>query len=207
MAADAPRSLEIRPEGKNPRYLPVLHPAQGSIVVDVGSEEELAALLARYANAGGYNLAVPMRRPVGRFSHVHLYWPAEPSAAATPGTVAVRDLHDIAERVDDGWFLRPLVGSARVAPHLLLRWWGLLLALSSLARYHPAEWVNALDVDCSALAVDLEQGLATAEWRLPELIAAALGHRGDPPNPVVQQRLRDAAESAAADARRSARDP
>jgi hypothetical protein len=53
------------------------------------------------------------------------------------------------------------------APSPLMLWWALLLGLSSLARYHPAEWVAALDLNSSMLAYRLEQVLDVAMERVP----------------------------------------
>jgi hypothetical protein len=55
-----------------------------------------------------------------------------------------------------------------------MTWWAALLALASLARYEPAAWRAALDVDRSSVAVLLEQVLDVAHEQLPELLLAAL---------------------------------
>jgi hypothetical protein len=94
---------------------------------------------------------------------------------------------DVAERVGDHWYLRPVVGAGTAATERLIRWWWLLYGLSSLARYQPAEWTQALDVDASALAVDLERGLRVAQSTLPELISKALGSSGAPPRPLTNE--------------------
>jgi hypothetical protein len=59
-------------------------------------------------------------------------------------------------------------------PSSLLMWWMLLYGLSSVARYEPEVWVDALDVDNSPLAVPLEQALETAVDVVPALIRDAL---------------------------------
>lgn len=69
-------------------------------------------------------------------------------------------------------------------------WWALLLALSSLARYHPAAWVAALDVDESRLAIDLERTLDEAEQRLPDMLAEALGSPNGMPRPSLNSTAR-----------------
>jgi hypothetical protein len=51
-------------------------------------------------------------------------------------------------------------------------WWALLLGLSSLARYEPAAWTRALDLDQSELAVGLERVLDFAdEWVAKRLLS------------------------------------
>jgi hypothetical protein len=49
-----------------------------------------------------------------------------------------------------------------------------LLLLSSLARYEPARWQRALDVDRAGVAVLLEEVLDLAQTRVPELLFEAL---------------------------------
>jgi hypothetical protein len=70
-------------------------------------------------------------------------------------------------------FALPELGGG-VAPHPLMLWWALLHALSSLVRYHPAQWTTALGLDSSELAVHLEHVLDTASVRVPERLLASL---------------------------------
>jgi hypothetical protein len=70
-------------------------------------------------------------------------------------------------------FALPTVGGDS-ALHPLMLWWAMLLALSSLVRYHPAAWTAALNPDSSELAVYLEQLLDVAETRVPERMLRAL---------------------------------
>ena len=62
-----------------------------------------------------------------------------------------------------------------------MTWWLISYALSMLARYHPREWVRALDVDTSIDAVALEHCMDEALTVIPELISAAIldAARGD----------------------------
>ena len=60
------------------------------------------------------------------------------------------------------------------SPFPLMLWWGLLLGLSSLARYYPAAWTEAIDLDSSELAVSLERVLDIARERVPMRILRAL---------------------------------
>ena len=55
-----------------------------------------------------------------------------------------------------------------------MTWWAVLLALSSLARYEPGLWREALDVDGSASAVALQALLEEGQRRVPELLLEAL---------------------------------
>jgi hypothetical protein len=70
-------------------------------------------------------------------------------------------------------WLIPALSSGDVLPPLLL-WWCLLQALSSLARYHPAEWTAALDPDRSRFAVSTERALATGLAVVPRLVLLTL---------------------------------
>lgn len=70
-------------------------------------------------------------------------------------------------------FALPEVGGAR-APSPLLLWWALLLGLSILARYEPAAWTLAVDLDVSTLAVGLERVLDVAAERVPMRILDGL---------------------------------
>jgi hypothetical protein len=60
------------------------------------------------------------------------------------------------------------------APYPLMLWWALLYGLSSLARYEPAAWTQAVDRDRSALAVPLERVLDRAAERVPERVHDAV---------------------------------
>jgi hypothetical protein len=56
----------------------------------------------------------------------------------------------------------------------LMLWWALLFGLSSIARYDPETWVDALVVNSSELAVPIEAALDAALDALPELVLDAL---------------------------------
>jgi hypothetical protein len=60
------------------------------------------------------------------------------------------------------------------SPHPLMLWWALLLGLSSLARYEPAAWTSAINLDGSTLAVSLERVLDIAEDRVPQRVLESL---------------------------------
>ncbi|MFL5846261.1 MAG: YaaC family protein [Solirubrobacteraceae bacterium] len=191
LAGDALCALEVHPEGENPNWLSVLHPARGRIYARAHTEDEVRSLLQRYCATDGFVLLAPVGPPAGQIASVCLEWPGQPRYGATPGTKAVRSLAEIAERVDERFYLVPRLGTARDAPHRLLVWWALLLALSSLARYQPAEWIASLDVDESLLAVDLERTLSVAEDVLPNMIAQALGSPAGIPTPFINRSIED----------------
>lgn len=71
-----------------------------------------------------------------------------------------------------GHALPSLAGGAISSP--LMLWWGLLIGLSSLARYHPGLWTATIDPDSSETAIMLEQVLDVAAERVPQRIYEAL---------------------------------
>jgi hypothetical protein len=121
----------------------------------------------------------PMDEGQGR---VYVGWPAPDPLPFTELWRLQDELFSVVE-VNERLPLRPLpqlVGYALPevgggpSPAPLMLWWALLLGLSSLARYHPAVWTAAIDLDSSTLAVRLEQVLDVAAERVPVRILAAL---------------------------------
>jgi len=77
-----------------------------------------------------------------------------------------------------GAFLSPALNRAGdVLPHLAV-WWAILLALSSLARYHPERWSDALNRDRSVTAIPIEEALEIGRELLPWVLLHAM--RPDP---------------------------
>jgi hypothetical protein len=64
----------------------------------------------------------------------------------------------------------PAIGDPPQVLGPLGTWWLLLLGLASLARYHPALWTAALDVDRSSLAVGLQRVLDQFQESLPHYV-------------------------------------
>ena len=71
-----------------------------------------------------------------------------------------------------GYALPAVAGGPSPMP--LVLWWALLLGLSSLARYEPAAWTAAIDLDASPLAVDLQALLDIAAEQAPARILDSL---------------------------------
>jgi hypothetical protein len=71
-------------------------------------------------------------------------------------------------------WLRPALSGAEPPPSPLLTWWALLFGLSTLARYHPVEWADALDRLRSHAAAELERAMDLAVEALPHLVLDAL---------------------------------
>jgi len=70
-------------------------------------------------------------------------------------------------------WLRPAVGGDD-APTATMTWWATLYALSMYARYHPREWVAALDIDSSPVGVTLERVMDRALDALPQLVLSGV---------------------------------
>lgn len=85
--------------------------------------------------------------------------------AAAPGAVKDRSDHRC---------VVPVVGQPPEMLGPIASWWVLLLGLSSVARYQPAVWSKALDIDRSPIAVGLEKLLDTALEVLPHYVVEAL---------------------------------
>ncbi|MGI5523047.1 YaaC family protein [Micromonospora sp. CA-259024] len=82
---------------------------------------------------------------------------------------------------DGSWlFITPTVGSMSHPLHPVLAWWATLLALSSLARYEPANWVKMIDINSSPHATAVEHLLDDAVVRIPEMLLNILLKIDDP---------------------------
>lgn len=77
-------------------------------------------------------------------------------------------------------WLRPSLYDGEPPPSPLMTWWALLFGLSMLARYHPAEWADALDRQSSTAAAELERTMDLAIEALPHLVLDAVA-----PQPVL----------------------
>lgn len=80
------------------------------------------------------------------------------------------DIHQTRDRK----LVMPAVGNPPQVVGPFSGWWALLFLLSSFARYRPAEWRSALDLDRSELAVSLERILDRSEETLPHHVLGAL---------------------------------
>lgn len=137
-------------------------------------------LLARYpAGAGAMALTsngelVPRWTPRG--VGVVAQWPG-PEAQLRQGEPAFPDLIEahvinrttLYRRASEHWLIPDVGNGNDHLPHLLL-WWILLLGLSLLARYQPAEWRKALDLDRSPYAHPLSELLDEALTIVPDLL-------------------------------------
>jgi hypothetical protein len=92
------------------------------------------------------------------------------------GARGFKALDIVATRYGPSYYLRPGLGANGLEVDLIMTWWATLFTLSSLTRYEPALWRDALDVDTSEVAVVLEEILEVAQKRVPELLYEALAN-------------------------------
>ena len=74
----------------------------------------------------------------------------------------------------EGWWLLPGLNRHKEVLSPFMLWWTLLLALSTIARYHPAEWAAGLDPDEAWTTVPIEEVLRSALEVMPRLVLHAL---------------------------------
>lgn len=156
-----------------------LAPPHGSVAIYAGPEatlpsdgrceQAMATLLEPYTKARGW-VILPGIRYSGGFPCVALTWPLEDSK----GRRTHKALSAVATQVGHNFYLRPSLGKDGSEVSILMTWWAILLGLSSLARYEPARWQKALDVDHSSAAAALEEVLDVAQDRIPSLLYEAL---------------------------------
>ena len=165
-----------------PRALPLefgaLRPAPSSALLRLtdwppvdDSKLRLQEFLAETYPQNAEGLAVQWVRPGESegmaAAHAQLVWNTGDGTRLPIWTAATRYL------VPESLWLVPKLSSGDSLPPMLL-WWCLLQALSSLARYHPAEWTAELDPDRSRWAVSIEKALAFGLEVVPRLVLMTL---------------------------------
>ena len=103
---------------------------------------------------------------------VRVYFSLEETDKAIP-QMAILETRAPEHRFYDQRWLIPALSEGQVLSPLML-WWALLFGLSMLARYHPDEWVTALEVNTSRLSVPLDDALEIAQSAVPHLVLEAL---------------------------------
>jgi hypothetical protein len=169
--------LELEYESSLGEYHKLV-PPYASIAVYCGPEaslptdRHLQALEARLRScrrADGWGIVTTIISSAGR-PCIALTWQLEDE----DGRRGYKTVDSVATRLGDIYYLRPTLGQDGGEVSILMTWWAVLLALSSLARYEPARWQAALDVDRSGVAATLEEILDVAQERVPELLFDAL---------------------------------
>jgi hypothetical protein len=116
----------------------------------------------------------PMRRPTPRGSGLLMLWPVRDEHGQI-----FREIGNIAPEyryLGERW-IRPALGSDDATLPPLMTWWALLFAFSILARYEPAIWVDALNLNESPIAVHVADALDEALEAVPQLVLEALTRR------------------------------
>jgi len=145
---------------------------------DTPDPASVNSLLARYPDAEGAKVATYNQQLQGNMTRwglgIAVMWPADQSAIPSLGQPIPLPSHvafrlPIYRRTTERWLV-PEVGdgSDRLTPVLL--WWVLLHGLSLLARYEPAAWRAALDLDSSPIADPLTELLDQALEIVPDLL-------------------------------------
>jgi len=140
---------------------------------DEGQSAVAERALAPYPKAAGWSLArglVTTNVYGGDQTPILVEWIREDES----GDRVMTPPQLLTEQYDGKLYFRPGLGRDRAVPSSLITWWGILIALASLARYESVAWRRALDIDNSPIASALEQGLGIAEERIPELVLRAV---------------------------------
>lgn len=174
-----PRAVKLELEYENSLgEYQMLVPPFASMAVYCGPEASLAGerhlpameeLLRAHRRADGWAIVPNVRSSAGR-PCIALTWQFDDGE----GGRGYKTLDTVATRSGDSYYLRPTLGQEDGEVSLLMTWWAVLLALSSLARYEPARWQRALDVDRPGVGALLEEVLDKAQERVPELLYEAL---------------------------------
>lgn len=130
------------------------------------SDEDLRAL------TGTYPSSTAMRPEEGAFECLPTIdgrWEAMVQVEIGEGGIDA-----IASKYRGSRWLRPLIPPLRDTPSPLMTWWLVTYSLSMLARYHPLDWVKALDVDSSPDAVLLDRAMMEGLSVLPQLVLEAV---------------------------------
>ena|SRR5690349_5371856 len=105
---------------------------------------------------------------------VQMHWQAG-ERHPVPEQVRVDRINQVVKPYAHGeYYLYPQLIAGQPPLHPLMAWWAVLYTLSMLARYHPAAWTVAIDVDASAAATSLEHALKEATTTIPALVLLAL---------------------------------
>lgn len=157
--------------------LPRPGPIKAAVPLGWESEDAFVELLSKYPTAAGVTLdsppgtTLPLTIETPRGPGLLLSW-----SAYNEDGQQIRTTDDVAPvyRFQGERWLRPELGSPAATLSPLMTWWALLYAFSIFARYEPAAWVAALDLDESPIAVHLADALDEALAVVPQLVLEAL---------------------------------
>jgi hypothetical protein len=168
--------LSLDHETANGEYMMLAPPLRMAAVYfgpekSLPGDHQLQAMetrLAPYPRAKGWVIRPTQAQRNGKLG-IGLRWPVEEGDARGGKALDV-----VATRYGPSYYLRPGLGEDGSEVNVLMTWWASLFTLSSLARYEPALWGAALDLNSSKLAVVLEEILEVAQERVPELLYETL---------------------------------
>ena len=161
-------------------------------VDDPSDSEQVEEVLTRYPSAEGFRIHTVPTAPADPAGSRTPFWPETPRGGGVLVRWHVADLpiephHNVNELIEGKWsevawhdrytqpaWLLPSLAPGNAAHRPLFVWYALLYGLSVLARYHPSDWMAALHVDSSPIAVALEDALDQALTAVPHLIYEAL---------------------------------
>jgi hypothetical protein len=169
LGAGCPRALPLEFDSSSPSPVSAWLRRLPGLPANEAGRDQLAAHIAETYPQASQGLTVQSIEPDGPANAVkaEIAWRSPDGTWRTVYTAATPYLWHTS------LWLIPRLSSGDVLPPLLL-WWCLLQALSSLARYHPAEWTAALDPDSSQFAVSIEKALATGLAVIPRLVLVTL---------------------------------
>jgi hypothetical protein len=171
-----PRPLRAVTEENSTSHMFVVHSVRAHLVgIDLESAEEVRTLLSGYPMAAGAVLEAaqsicPWYEYTDWGEGLRVMWPGEiTNIGEYRATVDYLMPFDPAS---DARWLHPAAGGVHATP--IVAWWMLLFGLSMLARYEPAGWATALDLDRSLVAAALRELLDRALGAVPEVVFSAL---------------------------------
>jgi hypothetical protein len=172
LGAGCPRALRVEIDDDSPSAMfGILRRLQGLPATD-GGKTRLARHLEQTYPAVADGLVI---------ESLAKEWPPFDGAKAqlawySPDGVR-RDVRSVTARYLNpacGYWVIPAVNKNRDVLSPMMLWWCLLLAFSSIARYHSEEWLAALDPDESGVATSIERTLSLALAVVPRLVLLAL---------------------------------
>lgn len=181
------RPLSVHLEPMDGHIYPYLNPYMQATVAGLpnrvfeGLDQEasdlaLMAELEHYPTAAGWQRYSPqgihLERPDDYGWAVELQWDAGGQSPEDHESKLLKVAPEY--RLSGRHWMRPTLNAAGDSLSVLMTWWALLYGLSVVARYHPREWANTLQVNKSRIAVPLERTLDIALEAVPHYVLEAL---------------------------------
>ncbi|GAA5176690.1 hypothetical protein GCM10023321_85700 [Pseudonocardia eucalypti] len=154
--------------------------APGSVPED--REQWLSKLREEYFGLHRTLLARPEESALtpsdsGEEFKTRVWWANEEVGSTPEGLGKFLDNFAPEHRYKNARYVLPKISGSDRPPNPLMSWWLILYAFSNLARYHPKEWANDLNLDESLCAASLNKAMDDALTILPHLVLNALDAR------------------------------